>query len=188
MTTTSRHGSANYLAAGNPIATPVLASFAVGLVLLFAAMRGVQAIRSPTPAPRFWPFPGFLPVVVAWETFLGLWLITGTFAAAARRVAIGCFSAFACYTLFEALSGRTDCGCFGQVKVNPWFTVVLDVSIVLALLFLAKPAVKVFRKQQNLHFVSQDHPRRTYILWKPLFAGRSSGIGPDRVACGENLC
>ena len=46
---------------------------------------------------------------------------------------------FACYAFYEALAGKADCGCFGQVHVNPWFTVILDITIVLALVFLAKP-------------------------------------------------
>ncbi len=83
--------------------------------------------------------PGLQPALIAWETFLGLWLISGALPRAARRVAISCFSVFACYTLYEALAGKADCGCFGQVEVNPWFTFILDVSIVLALTFLGKP-------------------------------------------------
>jgi hypothetical protein len=77
--------------------------------------------------------------LIAWETFLGLWLLSGTLPTAARRVAIGCFGVFACYTFYEALAGKADCGCFGQVHVNPWLTFILDVSIVLALTFLRKP-------------------------------------------------
>ena len=76
--------------------------------------------------------------LVSGELFLGLWLISGAFPKAAQRVAIGCFGLFASYTLYEGLAGKTDCGCFGHVRVNPWFTFVLDVAIVLALLFFAR--------------------------------------------------
>jgi hypothetical protein len=114
---------------------------APGAVLVVAATLGaLQAIHSPTPESGLRGLRGFAAALVAWETFLGLWLISGALPVAARRVAIGCFSLFGIYAFYEALAGKADCGCFGQVRVNPWCTVVLDVSIVLALLFLAKPA------------------------------------------------
>ena len=162
--------------------------YRIGLTLLAAAgLKACQysesasvpqsAFRSPIPAS----------VLVGLELFPGIWLISGALSAAARKVAIGCFSVFACYTFYQAASGQASCGCFGQVQVNPWYTVALDVAIALALMFLAKPAVKVPRKQQNLHFVSQDHPRCTYILWKPFFAERLSAIGPGRMACSQKV-
>jgi hypothetical protein len=157
-----------------------------GAVLLYAvALRLWHFIHASLAPSDIQGLPDFAVPLIGGEVFLGLWLISGALPSAARRVAIGCFSAFACYTLFEALSGKTDCGCFGQVKVESWFTAMLGVALVLALVFLGRPAAKVFRKQQNLHFVSQNHPRRTYILRKPVFAERSSGIGPETVTYGQ---
>ena len=120
---------------------PALARFApslvracaAGILLAAAALKVGQASRAAI------HLPGFGPMLTAFELFLGLWLISGTLPTAARRGAIGCFSVFACYTLYEALAGKADCGCFGQVHVNPWFTFILDVSLVLALTFLGKP-------------------------------------------------
>ncbi len=83
---------------------------------------------------------GLKAALIAWEIFFGLWLISGALPKAARRVAIGCFAVFACYGFYEVLFGKTNCGCFGQVKVNPWCTTMLGIAIVLALVFLAKPA------------------------------------------------
>jgi hypothetical protein len=112
---------------------------AVGAILLLsAALKSWQYLQSPIPPYELQHFPGLEPVLTTFETFLGLWLISGAMPMAARRVAIGCFSLFACYTLYEALAGKTDCGCFGQVHVSPWFTFVLDVAIVLALMFFAR--------------------------------------------------
>ncbi len=136
-----------------------------GLIQFAAVMRGVQALGSPTSAPGLLSLPSIPAVTIAWEIFLGLWLISGALPKAARRIAIGCFSVFACYTLYEALAGKADCGCLGQVKVNPWFTVVLDVSIALALVFLDNPAEDVLRKQQNLHFyVTKSSSAHIYIM------------------------
>jgi len=113
----------------------------VGAVLLFgAALKAWQLTQLPLLTSGLRGLPGFDPALIGWETFLGLWLISGALPSAARHAAIGCFGVFGIYAFYEALAGKADCGCFGQVKVNPWFTVVLDVSIVLALLFLAKAA------------------------------------------------
>ncbi len=113
---------------------------AVGLLSAAAAMmKSRQYVRLPAAEHGQWEIPDFVPVLITFEIFLGLWLMSGAFPAAARRVAIGCFGSFACYTLFEAFAGKTDCGCFGQVHVNPWYTFILDVSLVLMLTFFGKP-------------------------------------------------
>jgi hypothetical protein len=160
---------------------------AAGAILLHAAgLKLRQSVHTPMSPLAARGLLALDTMLIACGIFLGLWLISGSLPTAARRVAIGCFGSFACYTLFEALAGKTDCGCFGQVHVNPWYTAILDVATALALVFPAKPAVMVFRKQQNLHFVSQNHPRRTYILWKARFAEWPSGIGPETVTYGQS--
>ena len=111
-----------------------------GLALFLAAtLNAWRYSHSSLFLPGLESLDGFDPVLIGSELFLGLWLISLTFPIAARRVAIGCFSVFSCYTFYEALSGKADCGCFGRVRVNPWFTMILDITIVLALVFLAKP-------------------------------------------------
>lgn len=40
------------------------------------------------------------------------------------------FCGFLTYTIYRALSGHHSCGCFGSVRVNPWITSLLDLSIV----------------------------------------------------------
>jgi len=113
---------------------------AVGAILLgSAALKSWQYLQSPIPPYGLQRFLCLQPMLTTFETFLGLWLISGASAIIARRVAIGCFGAFACYTFYEALAGKTDCGCFGQVHVNPWFIFILDASLVLMLKFLGKP-------------------------------------------------
>ncbi len=112
----------------------------VGITLIIAACLVLRQLVYSTVLYSGWKRPlNFEPVLAGWEIFLGLWLISGALPTSARRVAIGCFSVFACYTLHEALAGRIDCGCFGQVHVNPWYTFILDVSLVLMLKFLGKP-------------------------------------------------
>jgi hypothetical protein len=86
----------------------------------------------------------FLIAVVEFELFFGLWLLSGLFPSSFGReaggegltwlAALGCFSLFACVSLYKALSGAASCGCFGPVRVNPWYTTTLDVALVAALL------------------------------------------------------
>jgi hypothetical protein len=113
------------------------------MLLASAALKSRQYALIPVAPYGRWSIRGFEPVLAGWETFLGLWLISGALPSTARRVTIGCFSIFACYTLYESLAGKTNCGCFGQVHVNPWFTFILDVAIVLLLVFFAKPPAKL---------------------------------------------
>ena len=41
---------------------------------------------------------------------------------------------FACVSFSKGLAGEASCGCFGTVKVNPWYTFALDAAAVAALL------------------------------------------------------
>jgi hypothetical protein len=109
-------------------------------LLASAALKSRQYASAPATPRGLWSIRSLEPGLIAFEIFSGLWLFTGAFPMVARRVSIGCFSVFACYTLYEALAGKADCGCFGQVKVNPWFTFILDVAIVLSLTFFGGPA------------------------------------------------
>ncbi|MGC8541800.1 MAG: MauE/DoxX family redox-associated membrane protein [Phycisphaerae bacterium] len=112
----------------------------IGLTLVCSSSLKLWQFTHPqTVPPSLEGLTGVMPAVVGWVAFLGLWLLTGAFSSIARWTAIICFSLFSFYALYEAISGKSSCGCFGQVQVNPWFTVILDVAIVLALLFLIRP-------------------------------------------------
>ncbi len=126
-----------------PLRSGLLHTFrmAVGLLLLCAAvLKAWQFTHSLVTPAGLERLIGFIPALIGWEVFLGLWLISGIFGNAVRWAAIAGFSLFACYALYEAVSGYASCGCFGQVPVNPWFTVGLDAAVVLGLVFLAGPA------------------------------------------------
>ena len=111
----------------------------VGMILFIAALlEAARFVHHPNSLPALQRLPCIEPALIGNELFLGLWLIGGAFPKAAQRAAIGCFIVFACYTFYEALAGKTDCGCFGQVHVNPWYSFILDVAIVLSLVFFAK--------------------------------------------------
>ena len=118
-------------------ALPACMPYVAGLILLCSAVLKVwQMIQSPVLPPSPLGITRFDFVLIGVEIFLGLWLFSGAFAGTARLAAILCFAIFGLYTLYEAESGRADCGCFGQVPVNPWITLTLDTTI-LALLALS---------------------------------------------------
>lgn len=108
------------------------------LLILAAAPRIYQYAGASSPPASPLQTPDFQLALIGFEVSLGLWLVSGALPAAARRVAVGCFSVFACYTFYEAIAGKSDCGCFGQVHVKPWYTFILDVSLVLMLAFVGR--------------------------------------------------
>ena len=64
----------------------------------------------------------------------GLWLLSGLLPRPTSCLAIGCFSLFACVSLYKAISGDATCGCFGRVPVNPWYTALIDACMTLSFL------------------------------------------------------
>lgn len=67
------------------------------------------------------------------ELAVGLWLLSGWRLTVARSATISLFVVFAIFSLYRALAGHESCGCFGQFTVNPWWTFILDVTVVICL-------------------------------------------------------
>ena len=106
----------------------------LGLILLTAAaLKGHQLATEPVAETSLFTSRWFLIGVVEFELFFGLWLLSGLYPRRTWQAALVCFSAFACVSLYKALSGEASCGCFGRVPVNPWYTLVLDLAAVAAL-------------------------------------------------------
>ena len=112
----------------------------LGVVLLVAAWLKVQGLASSPASPEsaFGSSRLYFATIEV-EIILGLWLLSGWWARAVRVVSLVCFTAFAGMSLYLGLIGQSSCGCFGEVKVNPWLTLGLDSAAVVALL-LTKPA------------------------------------------------
>lgn len=74
---------------------------------------------------------------------LSLWLLTGIFRRPAWAVALVCFTLFSCVTLYQVISGKSSCGCFGKVPISPHAMFVVDVTAVTMLLLL-RPRRRAF--------------------------------------------
>ena len=115
----------------------------LGLVLLLAAgLKAHQLATEPVPETSLLTSRWFLILWVETEIVLGLWFLSGLARRAAWIAALACFSVFSLVTLYKALSGDVSCGCFGRVEVNPWYTFVLDVAAVGALV-LFRPDIRI---------------------------------------------
>ena len=85
--------------------------------------------------------PALQFLIVAFEIFLGVWLISGKAPLGAWLAALVAFTVFAGVSLYQGVIGQASCGCFGKLSVNPWYTFGVDVAALVALGF-ARPDLK----------------------------------------------
>ncbi|MHB1423824.1 MAG: MauE/DoxX family redox-associated membrane protein [Gemmataceae bacterium] len=106
----------------------------VGVVLLTAAALKIQQLSAgPTTENTLFTSRWFLIGLVECELALGLWLLIGAYPKPARRAALAAFAGFSLVALYQALTGAPSCGCFGNVPIKPWYTLLLDLAIVAVL-------------------------------------------------------
>lgn len=108
--------------------------FCAVILIVAAALKSYQLISWPSTG---WIF-GWL-ALAGFELFLSSWLLSGAFQTICRRVALATFAAFGCYVFYLSVTGAQSCGCFGQARISPWFTLSLDV-IAVTLLWIWRPA------------------------------------------------
>ena len=106
-----------------------LVLIAVGTVLVVAAILKIDAILT-----RQWPasYERILEALV--ETAAGFWCWCGVWRRGAWAAAVLLFLTFAGVSLFRGWAGHQSCGCFGTLRVDPWWTLALDVGVLVALL------------------------------------------------------
>lgn len=107
--------------------------FMVALLLVSAALLKAQSMLNGLGAA------GAASTASAWaqvvgESVLGVWLVSGDWTR--RKCALGlcAFTVYAGVTFAKAWRGEGSCGCFGDVVVNPWHTLWLDIAVVLSLI------------------------------------------------------
>ena len=82
--------------------------------------------------------PALLFLATQCELGLGIWLLFGRARITAWLFAVLFFAILTGLSLRAVLAGQSDCGCFGSIKVNPWWTASFNISA-LTLLATAYP-------------------------------------------------
>ena len=107
----------------------------LGLLLLTAAaFKGFELATEPVANSGLLTSRWLLVIVVEFEFLFGLWLLAGLRPRLTRVAAIVVFTAFGAVAAYKGVTGEASCGCFGKVPVNPWYTLILDVAAICALL------------------------------------------------------
>ncbi len=74
------------------------------------------------------------PILIAWEVFLGVWLLSGEWRSLATVAGAGTFAVFAVAAGFNGWIGQASCRCFGPVPTDPWLMVAVDSALAIGLL------------------------------------------------------
>jgi len=106
-----------------------------GFLIAAAVLKGDQVAYYGMPGRPVASVAVYVQLVVT-EFLLGLWLLTGLYWRVTRLIAMLCFFGFLQASLWLALTGERSCGCLGQVELNPWFAVAVDLAILAGLAFL----------------------------------------------------
>ena len=111
----------------------------VGLLLVCAAiLKAVQLVTQPASTLMMPLGHWLLPMQIGVELGIGLFVLTGLYWRQLRWIALLLFSLFSAYSLYLIIGGAESCGCFGPIKVHPWWTFMLDAAVVFGLLFSAR--------------------------------------------------
>lgn len=115
--------SANRFALPSP---DLVVRLTAAVVVLAAAGLKWYQLAIDSSAMR-WPL--WRVAVIGVEVALTGWLLIGMWPRWSRWIPGAFFTGFSLIALNQALSGAESCGCFGQVKVNPWITFAMDVLL-----------------------------------------------------------
>lgn len=144
----------------NARGVPVL----VGAVLLTAAaLKAHQLATGYTTEDSSFTPRWFLIVLVEIELALGLLLWIGVYAKQARIAAVAAFAGFCFGALHQALSGASSCGCFGNIHINPWHTLLFDLLAV-AVLWRWTPEVLEKTSQEERTRTTRSHILRSIAI------------------------
>ena len=72
------------------------------------------------------------------EVFVGVWLLTGRLRFLGWVGAVALFLVLSLTSITTAISGYSDCGCFGPIRINPYITTVFNL-FAFFLLFVDRP-------------------------------------------------
>lgn len=147
----------------------------LGIVLLVAA--GLKARQFASSLPLLGTgsvSSAWFPIaIVEVELLLGLLLLSGLFQHPAWVVAIIFFVAASFVSLYSIFAGNASCGCFGDIEVSPWFTLLFDLfAVSLLLLFRPRPQL-----QQSMSIVRTSIVGLLFLMSPLLFLP----LGMDKI-------
>ena len=108
-------------------------SLVASLLLIAAILKGAQLVSDPTTSLGSTWDRTLLPLQIAMELGLGLFVLSGLYWRLICWMALLLFTLFAAYSAYLAVNGAASCGCFGLVKIHPWWMFVLDLAVVTGL-------------------------------------------------------
>lgn len=116
---------------GPPLSLSDVGRFLVSALLAVAA--GLKLRGGSTPIVEFSMFNA---AIVVFEVGLSIWLVVGAWWKSACYAAILTFAWLAGISVAKALTGKSSCGCFGEVEVSPWITLGLDLLVIAVLAYI----------------------------------------------------
>lgn len=124
----------------NGVLNTLLASGFCALLLTAAGLKTLDATQSVSlPFRQSKSSPLGAIAIVQMELIGSFVFLAGVARVAVWRAGVFLFVAFALYSLTRALTGHDSCGCFGNLKVHPWWTFIIDIGV-LSLLWLKRRA------------------------------------------------
>lgn len=112
-----------------------LVRVAFALILVAAAMLKAHQISTDPAARAGLHGPVWMKTIaISAEIALAAWIVSNLYQRLAYRVSVTVVSVFALVSLYRAVLGQSDCGCFGTWVIHPGWTLLLDISILIGLL------------------------------------------------------
>ncbi len=104
------------------------------VLLLASGLKGYQLSTEPILGGGLLSNRWLMVLGVEFEIILGLWLLSGLRRRLSCLTAAAAFGVFGAIALYKGISGEMSCGCFGRVEISPWYTLILDISLLVALM------------------------------------------------------
>jgi len=126
----------------------------LGIFLVLAAcLKAHGLFVDPLAQDGIFSAPWLQVTAIELEFILGLWLLCNWLPRLAWLVSLLLFGMLSAASLYLALTGQASCGCFGQVKVNPWITFAIDTAAVATLLLFRPQANQTWSGTSDLFLV-----------------------------------
>ncbi|MEM6484903.1 MAG: MauE/DoxX family redox-associated membrane protein [Pseudomonadota bacterium] len=103
------------------------------LLVLAAILKWYSPVESATLHVEYGVPAWLIAVTAQFELALGIALLCGVHARQVRLLTLTTFTVFAAFAVYRIALGAESCGCFGSVKVSPWWTLALDLVVLAAM-------------------------------------------------------